>query len=215
MSVSAKKSRRSSGGGFGKVEKPPEKAATTETESPLASENIEVPSSFLTSADQLASTEIPQIDDSLPPEERTKLLLKEKYGMKTIAEQQLSAKQLEARKEKQKQLAEWKKKAEVGEDIDIIAMIPGGVQIAIDRFLKTGLAICTILFIAAGGGITVEAWSKTSGSPLPDDVDSYIVNVIEPNFTTGLLVLLGFSVSLGAFATLQLSSGGAQYKESD
>jgi len=39
------------------------------------------------------------------------------------------------------------------------------------------------------------------------------VNTIEPNFTTGLFVLLGFSVGLGVFAAAQLGSQGAQYKE--
>ena len=71
----------------------------------------------------------------------------------------------------------------------------------------------TVAFVLAGFGITAEAWSVATSNTLPDNVDQFIVNVIEPNFTYGLLVLLGFSVSLGIFATAQLGSGSSFYKE--
>lgn len=61
--------------------------------------------------------------------------------------------------------------------------------------------------------ITVEAWSKTTKTALPESLDQFIVGTVEPNFTPGLLVLLGFSVSLGVFAAAQLGSQGAQYRE--
>jgi hypothetical protein len=35
-------------------------------------------------------------------------------------------------------------------------VLPPNVLRAIDTFLKTGLAVCSVLFIAAGLGITVE-----------------------------------------------------------
>jgi hypothetical protein len=60
-----------------------------------------------------------------------------------------------------------------------------------------------------------RAWSKTSNQPLPENIDQFIVNIIEPNFTTGLLVLLSFSVCLGAFAAAQLGSSAASYTEDD
>ena len=75
------------------------------------------------------------------------------------------------------------------------------------------MAICTVTFVAAGLAITVEAGSKATDNPLPPAVDDFITNVIEPNFTPGLLVLLGFSVSLGAFAALQLGSSASTYRE--
>lgn len=71
--------------------------------------------------------------------ERAKQLLREKYGMKTLEEQQLDAKQLAARNDQRRRLNELKKKAELDEEIDFMAMIPGPVIIALDRFLKFGV----------------------------------------------------------------------------
>jgi hypothetical protein len=154
-----------------------------------------------------------QVDQSLPPEERTKQILKQQYGLKTLAEQRLTDKQLEDYKEKQKKQAALKKKIANNEALDIMNLLPPSVLVGIDRFLKAGLGICGTLFIVAGLFITVEAWSKASAQPLPANLDNFIVTIVEPNFTPGLLVLLGFSVSLGAFAALQLSSGSSQYRE--
>jgi hypothetical protein len=64
--------------------------------------------------------------------------------------------------------------------------------------------LCSLLYLLR---------SKATASPLPEDIDKFIVNIVEPNFTPGLLVLLGFSVSLGAFATMQMASAGSTYKE--
>lgn len=152
-------------------------------------------------------------ESAVPPEERTKQLLREKYGMKTLEEQQASEKQMQQVKAQQKRLAELKKKADEGEDVDLIAMIPAPILRGLDLFLKTGVAVSGLAFILAGLAITAEAYSKATGEPLPEDIDSFIVTVIEPNFTPGLLVVLGFSVSLGLLATAQLGSEGAQYKE--
>lgn len=159
------------------------------------------------------TTKLTQNDEGSTPEERAKALLRNKYGMKTLEEQKMDAKQFEAYQEQQKKLAEWKKMAVKGKDFDIMSIIPAPILIAIDRFLKLGTAVCTISFVLAGGFITIEAWSKVSDSPLPDNLDNFIVNTVEPAFTPGLFVLLGFSVSLGAFAALQLGSQGSTYKE--
>lgn len=207
------KKKSSAGQGFGAPA--PEKKKTN----PSSASNDSAP---LTSIETGASDAIPtmavpqtkkvQTDPSLPPEERAKQVLREQYGLKTLEEQQTDAKKREQMAAARAQREQWKQAAEQ-EKFDLIALIPGPVQIFIDRFLKTGVFICTILFVSAGIGITAEAWSKASGNPLPEDIDAFIVNVVEPNFTPGLLVLLGFSVSLGAFAALQLGSEGAQYKE--
>lgn len=150
----------------------------------------------------------PSVDPNLPVEQRTEQILREQYGMRTAADQRRDQAKLKQREKVEKMMAAAEK-----DDFDIISVIPAPLLIAIDRFLKAGLAISTLLFIAAGGAITAEAWAKASQSPLPDDIDNFITNVVEPNFTPSLLVLLGFSVSLGIFAALQLGSSGSQYSE--
>jgi hypothetical protein len=149
------------------------------------------------------------IDPNLPPEERTKQILKQQYGLKTYEDLQMT----KAQEEQRKKFAELKKRADAGEDLDLFQLIPAPLLIIIDRFLKIGLALTTVTFVAAGGGITLEAWSVATNHPLSANIDQFIVQVIEPNFTYGLLVLLGFSISLGIFATAQLGSGGSQYSE--
>ena len=99
------------------------------------------------------------------------------------------------------------------EEFDIFMVIPPPVIKAVDAFLKIGLTITTAAFVLAGLGITAEAWSVATNNNLPEGIDKFIVNVVEPNFTTGLFVLLGFSISLGVFATAQLGSGSSIYKE--
>jgi hypothetical protein len=216
------------GKGFGKVETSSESSSSSVTPAPLkessapsdasASTSTSTSSSsspsFLQSAEGAESTPVQlDLDESMPPEERTKQILRQQYGLKTLQEQRLSEKQLEIYKEKQKKQAELKKKLANNKDLDIMNMLPPAVLVGIDRFLKAGLTICGTLFILAGLFITAEAWSKASDQPLPPDLDNFIVQIVEPNFTPGLLVLLGFSVSLGAFAALQLSSSSSQYKE--
>jgi ABC-type dipeptide/oligopeptide/nickel transport system permease component len=134
-----------------------------------------------------------------------------------LAEQQQTAKQIEQRKLEQKKVREWKQKLQENQEssFDLFAVLPGPVIIAIDRFLKTGLAITTFAFVLGGFAIVLEAWSKTSGEVLPEDIQNFIVNIVEPNFTFGLVVLLTFSISLGIFAALQLGSEGATYREKD
>lgn len=204
------KKKASAGQGFGQ-------APASETKSKSSSDSAPL-QSVETGASEAIPTMAPptkkrvETDSSLPPEERAKQLLREQYGLKTLAEQQTDERKREQMAAAQAQRQQWNQMAEK-QEFDIIALIPGPVQVFIDRFLKIGVAICTVLFVSAGFAITAEAWSKASGQPLPDDVDSFIVNVVEPNFTPGLLVLLGFSVSLGAFSALQLGSAGAQYKE--
>jgi hypothetical protein len=184
---------------------------------PDVPENTSLPDEGSTSGTFLKSVEggsdaIP-IEQNLSPQERTKLILKQQYGLKSLAEQQLDEAQLEARQERRKKQEEWKKKASREQEFDLMTTLPAPVLLGIDRFLKAGVVICGTLFILAGLLITLEAWSKTSGQPLQDNLDNFIVGTIEPGFTPGLLVLLSFSVGLGVFAAAQLASAGATYKE--
>lgn len=198
--------------GFGKAEEPAparskpssSQPSTSESQQPADAQSVVLRS--IESSDSMT-------DSSLEPEERTKQILREQYGMRTMEEQQLDAKQLARRKEEQKRWGDIKQKAGRNEDVDWFSIIPGPVLIAIDRFLKAGTAICGLVFVLSGLFITAEAWSKASGQALPPGLDAFIVETIEPNFTPGLLVLLLFSVSLGIFGAIQLGSQGATYKE--
>ena len=201
------KKNPSSGVGFGKVEDSPKSSAKTTPESATA------PEPTLSAPPKEAAPRTSTTDSNLPPEERTKQILREQFGMKTLEEQQASEKQMQALKAQRKRLDELKRKAELEEDIDVIAMIPAPILKGLDTFLKAGVGVSGTLFILAGFAITAEAWSKASGQALPEDVDNFIVNVVEPNFTPGLLVVLGFSIALGFLATASLGSEGAQYRE--
>ena len=68
-------------------------------------------------------------------------------------------------------------------------------------------------FIAAGIFITIEAGSKATGSPLPEGLETFVVNVVEPNFTPGLGLLLAFSVTLGLFSVALGGSASSTYRE--
>ena len=216
VSLEAKKKKTRGGKGFGKevpstkkVETVDNASMTTTVESPTTPIDD---GSFLKSVSG-GSDAVPTVDESIPVEERTKAILRDNYGLRTREEQQEAYKREQAAKEQRKKLDEWKKLADKGEDFDLMASLPEPVLIGIDRFLKAGVAISTVLFVLAGIGITVEAWSKTSGTALPEDIDNFIVNVIEPNFTPGLGVLLAFSISLGAFAAAQLASSSSTYRQ--
>jgi hypothetical protein len=207
------------GKGFGKPKEQPElkpkESSVSAPSTPSASVTAEEP--FLKSVAPSPSTSTTAasnaMPDNLPPEERTKLILRQQYGLKPVEEQEEDARKLEALNERRRKQQEWQQKAAAEPDFDIMTALPAPVLVAIDRFLKGGVVVCGTLFILAGLFITVEAWSKTSGQPLPADLDAFIVNTVEPNFTPGLLVLLSFSVGLGLFAAAQLGSSGASYKE--
>lgn len=201
--------------GFGKVPEP-----LTQTSKPKSEEIVTNSVRGLQSVATGGSNVIPSydpnpeifLDPNLPPEERTKQLLAQKYGLRTLEEQQREAKLMEKKQEMMKKQAAWKKAAEADE-FDIMAALPAPVLVGIDRFLKLGLGVTTVAFVMAGLGITAEAWQASSGNALPADIDNFIVSVVEPNFTLGLLVLLGFSISLGIFATAQLGSASSVYSE--
>jgi len=96
---------------------------------------------------------------------------------------------------------------------NILRKIPAPLLVLIDRFLKGGLALTTVAFVAAGISICVEAATVAFEFDIPAEWDEFIVQTIEPNFTPLLGILLLFSVSLGIFTTIQLGSDEATYKE--
>ena len=214
-----KKNRQSSGQGFGKAEvKPQQPQRSTTAESTNNSDNNAQPYTGLSSIEKTTTTTptsftrpIVDIDSNLPTNERNKEILKQQFGLRTFEEKQTDIKAAEKLAEQKTRMQKIKQMKD--EEFDIFMVIPAPIIKAIDFFLKAGLAVSTILFILAGIGITAEAWAVSTGNKLPEDVDAFIVNVIEPNFTPGLLVLLGFSISLGIFATAQLGSGSSSYKE--
>jgi hypothetical protein len=99
------------------------------------------------------------------------------------------------------------------EDKDVFEVLPPELLRGVDTALKVGLGVCTLAFLVAGVFITIEAGSKATGNALPSGLDDFIVNVVEPNFTPLLGVLLGFSVSLGLFSAGQLGSKSSVYRE--
>lgn len=229
-----KKRRSTTGKGFGADEQPQPVTATTKRSPGNVSEEKAgyrrtLPDKAVTTGQEDeaflrsvtgGSDAIPVVDnedeEESDPEERAKRILREKYGMRSLEEQQVQTRQADRAKERQRKMNRMMEKAgdPSGDGgFDLLKVLPPSVIVAIDGFLKAGATVTGLLFVAAGIGITLEAWSKTSGSPLPDDLDAFIVDVVEPNFTTGLFVLLGFSVSLGLFAAAQLGSASAVYRE--
>ena len=149
---------------------------------------------------------------------RTKQILRQQYGLKSSAETEQDV----AKLRREMELAGTLKKRKDGlekyrqmsdDEFDIFQVIPAPLLKGIDTFLKGGLAVSGTLFIAAGIAICFEAYSKATETPLPEGWDDFITNTVEPNFTPGLGVLLGFSVSLGVFASAQLGSGSSVYSE--
>lgn len=98
-------------------------------------------------------------------------------------------------------------------DKDFVSMLPPAAIKGIDSFLKLGLGVCTVAFITAGVFITIEAGSKATGSELPAGLEDFVVNIVQPNFTPGLGVLLGFSILLGLFSIGLGGSAASSYKE--
>ena len=143
--------------------------------------------------------------------------MRQKFGLKSYEEQQadlgdyralLQSEQKKERRSKLRNLDQiWP------EDKDLLSVLPPSLIKGIDTFLKVGLGISTLAFIAAGIFITIEAGSKATGSSLPDGLEYWVENVVEPNFTPGLGVLLAFSVSLGLFSVALGGSASSTYRE--
>lgn len=213
-SMFAKKKRgKSTGQGFGKKTEAAPQTASKSTESGGSSpESIGFSSIEGASQDANAFAR-PKVDldPNMSTDERTKAILKQQFGLRSYEEQQGDIKAAEAAAVNRSRLEKVKQMKD--EEFDIFMVIPPSIVKAIDAFLKLGLTVSTVAFVLAGIGITAEAWAIATDNKLPENIDNFIVNVIEPNFTPGLLVLLSFSVCLGIFATAQLASGSSIYKE--
>jgi len=219
-----KKKKSNAGKGFGKeTEKPKPAAGKSESQDLF---NMEARAAAQQQATGFSSVEggldtVPSMSMEQAPlatssgsiEDRTGNILREKYGLRTLEEQEAAEARKKKLEDQRKQLSDWKQLADEGEDFDLLQIIPDPILVFIDKFLKAGVAISTIVFVLAGLAITVEAGSKATDNPLPPDFDAFISNVVEPYFTPGLGVLLGFSVSLGLFASLQLNSAASTYRE--
>jgi hypothetical protein len=212
------------GKGFGKQESPkptPQKKREDPASSSSSGEALQsieggtVGQPIMESTTKMISNRpapLAETNPDMPVEERTGQIMRERFGLKTYEEQEIARKESTSREEQAQRMSRLKQLAE-DDKLDLFTLLPAPLLTFIDRFLKGGLAVSTICFILAGCGICAEAWSASSGKPLPPDIDSFIANVVEPNFTPGLLVLLAFSISLGIFASAQLGSGTSQYQE--
>jgi hypothetical protein len=155
--------------------------------------------------------------EGLSPEERSRAILRSKFGLKSYEEQQadLGDYRLVVDAEEKRKRRDGLRNVEAmwPEDRDLLAVLPAPVVRGVDAFLKLGLGVSTVLFVVAGIFITVEAGSKATGRPMPDGLEAWIVDVVEPNFTPGLGVLLAFSVSLGLFSVSLGGSAASTYRE--
>lgn len=226
--LAKKKNKNKAGKGFGKeveqIEKPAaNKGKNADLFNMEARAAAQQRSSAFTSVDG-GSNSIPTLSteqatmttadySSETAEQRNKRILREKYGLRTKEEQEAAEAKQKQIADQRKKINEWQKAADEGEDFDLLQFLPDPILIFIDKFLKVGVAVCTVLFVLAGFAIAVEAGSKATANPLPQNIDNFIANVVEPNFTPGLGVLLSFSVGLGLFASLQLNSAASTYRE--
>ena len=227
--LAKKKKKRSTGKGFGKKTENTTKPASSKSNNQDLF-NIEARAAAAASKEAMAFTSVDGGLDTIPMlsteevetksmstsdniEDRTGSILREKYGLRTREEQEAEEAKKKKLEDQRKQLNQWKRLADQGEDFDLLQIIPDPILIFIDNFLKAGVAVCTFVFILAGLAITVEAGSKATGNPLPKQIDDFVANIVEPNFTPALGVLLSFSVALGLFASLQLNSAASTYRE--
>jgi hypothetical protein len=217
-----KKSRGSSGEGFGKSAAPNSESPSMASSATLSNEDDSSIPRALQSIDSSATTTSSSndnlnIDPNLSDEARSKAILRQKFGLKSYEEQQADLGDYRAIQEAASKEAQRDKLRNIEklwpEDKDFVAVLPPSVVRGIDTFLKTGLGLTTVAFITAGILITMEAGSKATGSELPAGLEEFVVNVVEPNFTPGLGVLLGFSVCLGLFTVSLGGSAASSYRE--
>mmetsp|Transcript_30812 Transcript_30812/g.76922 ORF Transcript_30812/g.76922 Transcript_30812/m.76922 type:complete len:218 (+) Transcript_30812:27-680(+) len=100
---------------------------------------------------------------------------------------------------------------------DPLARIPKKGQELLERFFAGGALLFGSVFLTSGICVSVEALCKVLGSPLPVAVDEALVQYVEPALTPSILILFGFSISLGVLKQLQLgsASAGVLYTEED
>lgn len=212
----AERSGEGFGKGGGRV------SSSTSTSSPLQSIDSLTRSSSSSSSDVNKAPGTTSINDDdssslVSPDERSRTILRSKFGLKSYEEQRADLGDYRALANAENKAKTRNKLRNIEslwpEDRDLLAVLPPSVIRGIDTILKLGLGISTVLFVVAGIFITIEAGSKATGSPLPDGLEGWIVNVVEPNFTPGLGILLAFSVSLGIFSVSLGGSASSTYRE--
>mmetsp|Transcript_10751 Transcript_10751/g.21802 ORF Transcript_10751/g.21802 Transcript_10751/m.21802 type:complete len:224 (+) Transcript_10751:69-740(+) len=98
-----------------------------------------------------------------------------------------------------------------------LASIPVKGQELLEKFFGTGALLFGGIFITAGIGVSIEATCKILGYQLPVPFEEAIVQYVEPALTPSILILFGFSISLGLLKQLQMTAGtaGVLYQEGD
>ena len=217
--LSAKKKKQRSGEGFGKQLTKETSSSSFSDEGSSISSATALQSIDATPQQQSQSSpaESLNLDPNLSPEERSQEILRQKFGLKSYEEQQADLGDyralLDSENKKEKRTALRNLDKVWPENKNFVEILPPSVIKGIDSFLKLGLSVCTVIFVGAGVLITIEAGSKTNLYEIPKELEEFVVNVVQPNFTPGLGVLLAFSVTLGLFTVGLGSSGSSTYRE--
>lgn len=223
-----KKSALSPGKGFGKQQQQEENKVLSVEENLdksarfISIDDRDTTSSSLSSSVVTSSKTSPSLAADKPIEERTKEILRQKYGLTTMEEKLGRLEELDRQDSARKTLSKMdralKKKVEEEKENNFISSIPPEILSGLSTFLQFGTGLSVLLFVLAGIGITWEAWIVSTHPEnvlLPPQVDTFITQVVEPNFTLGLFVLLFFSISLGLLSSAQLGSSSSVYQEKD
>ncbi len=155
--------------------------------------------------------------DNMSPEERSREILRSKFGLRSYEERMAdlgdyrALADADAKRIKRDRLRDYE--SLWPEDRDLLGALPPNVVRGIDAFLKFGLTVTTLAFVTAGIIITIEAGYKATGNTLPYGMETFVVDVVEPNFTPGLGVLLTFSIGLGLFSVSLGGSASSTYRE--
>jgi len=113
--------------------------------------------------------------------------------------------------------AEAQEAARSNAPLDPLSKIPKKGQELLERFFGGGAIIFGSAFILSGIAVSIEAVCKVTGNALPTAIDEVLVQYVEPAMTPAILILFGFSISLGLLKQLQLGSEstGVLYTEPD
>mmetsp|Transcript_2964 Transcript_2964/g.4878 ORF Transcript_2964/g.4878 Transcript_2964/m.4878 type:complete len:215 (-) Transcript_2964:9-653(-) len=103
------------------------------------------------------------------------------------------------------------------ESTDPLSRIPVKGQALLERFFAGGAVTFGVVFILSGLAVALESICKVVDKPLPVAIDEALVQYVEPAMTPSVLILFGFSISLGLLKQLQMMSGnaGVFYSEDD
>ena len=139
-------------------------ASTEEYSADAGLRSIDVDDSTSTSTLQ-PSAQL-NLDPSLSPEEKSQAILRRKFGLKSFAEQQSNMSVGVAEAAEKKKNASRSKLRNLDsawpEGADVFDVLPPSLLLGFGNFLKVGLVACTVMFVAAGFAIALEAWSVSS-----------------------------------------------------